>query len=89
MPTPEVQDMMSILTKLNEAEKMEVTPATKAKNEKNAPKPTILASVSKDAVGMLNILQKLEEATTTATKEVINDSRHDASLLSGAKKATL
>lgn len=34
MPTPEVQDMMSILTKLNEAEKMEVTPATKAKNEK-------------------------------------------------------
>ena len=86
MPTPEVQDMMTILTKLNEAEKMEVTPATKAKNEKNAPKPTMLASVSKDAKGMLNILQKLEEATTTATKEVINDSRHDASLLSGAKK---
>jgi hypothetical protein len=85
MPTPEVQDMMSILSKLNEVEAMEVSPATKAQNLKNAPKPTILASVSKDAVGMLSILEKFEKATTSATKQVITESKHDVSLLSASK----
>ena len=44
MPTKEVQGMMEILAKLNEAEKLPPTTLQKLKNDKNAPKPTMLAS---------------------------------------------
>jgi len=80
MPTEEVQGMMEILAKLNEAEKLPPTKAQQLKNEKNAPKPTILASVSKNAQGMLAILEKFDTATKTVAKEVLQESQNDVEL---------
>ena len=78
MPTEEVQGMMEILAKLNEAEKLPPTATQKLKNEKNAPKPTILASVSKNAQGLDDdddLLDILHHLTTTIH---LNSSYHPA-----------
>ena len=80
MPTEEVKGMMDIIAKLNESVAAEPTAAQKIKNEKNKPSPTILGSVSKDAEGMLSILQKLDEATTQVTKEIVKESENDIEL---------
>ena len=80
MPTEEVKGMMDIIAKLNESAAAEPTAAQKVKNEKNKPSPTILGSVSKDAEGMLSILQKLDEATTQVTKEIVKESENDIEL---------
>lgn len=86
MPTEEVKGMMDIIAKLNESVAAEPTAAQKVKNEKNKPSPTILGSVSKDAEGMLSILQKLDEATTQVTKEIVKESEHDIELSAIDKK---
>ena len=86
MPTEEVKGMMDIIAKLNESVAAEPTAAQKIKNEKNKPSPTILGSVSKDAEGMLSILQKLDEATTQVTKEIVKESEHDIELSAIDKK---
>lgn len=80
MPTEEVQGMMEILAKLNEAEHTPPTASQKLKNEKNKPAPTILASVSKNAQGMLAILEKFDTATKTVAKEVLQESQNDVEL---------
>jgi hypothetical protein len=86
MPTEEVKGMMDIIAKLNESAAAEPTAAQKVKNEKNKPSPTILGSVSKNAQGMLSILQKLDEATTQVTKEIVKESEHDIELSAIDKK---
>lgn len=86
MPTEEVKGMMDIIAKLNESAAAEPTAAQKVKNEKNKPSPTILGSVSKNAEGMLSILQKLDEATTQVTKEIVKESEHDIELSAIDKK---
>jgi len=86
MPTEEVKGMMDIIAKLNESVTAEPTAAQKIKNEKNKPSPTILGSVSKDAEGMLSILQKLDEATTQVTKEIVKESENDIELSAIDKK---
>ena len=86
MPTEEVKGMMDIIAKLNESAATEPTAAQKVKNEKNNPSPTILGSVSKNAEGMLSILQKLDEATTQVTKEIVKESEHDIELSAIDKK---
>ena len=86
MPTEEVKGMMDIIAKLNESVAAEPTAAQKIKNEKNKPSPTILGSVSKDAEGMLSILQKLDEATTQVTKEIVKESENDIELSAIDKK---
>lgn len=86
MPTEEVKGMMDIIAKLNESVAAEPTAAQKIKNEKSKPSPTILGSVSKDAEGMLSILQKLDEATTQVTKEIVKESEHDIELSAIDKK---
>ena len=86
MPTEEVKGMMDIIAKLNESVAAEPTAAQKIKNEKNKPSPTILGSVSKDAEGMLSILQKLDEATTQVTKEIVKESENDIELSALDKK---
>lgn len=86
MPTEEVKGMMDIIAKLNESAEAEPTAAQKVKNEKNKPSPTILGSVSKDAEGMLSILQKLDEATTQVTKEIVKESQNDIELSAIDKK---
>lgn len=86
MPTEEVKGMMDIIAKLNESAAAEPTAAQKVKNEKNKPSPTILGSVSKNAAGMLSILQKLDEATTKVTKDIVKESEHDIELSAIDKK---
>lgn len=86
MPTEEVKGMMDIIAKLNESAEAEPTAAQKVKNEKNKPSPTILGSVSKNAEGMLSILQKLDEATTQVTKEIVKESENDIELSAIDKK---
>ena len=86
MPTEEVKGMMDIIAKLNESAEAEPTAAQKVKNEKNKPSPTILGSVSKNAEGMLSILQKLDEATTQVTKEIVKESQNDIELSAIDKK---
>ena len=80
MPTEEVKGMMDIIAKLNEAEHTPPTASQKLKNEKNKPAPTILASVSKNAQGMLAILEKFDTATKTVAKEVLQESQNDVEL---------
>tara|TARA_B100000953_G_scaffold56382_1_gene44228 strand:+ start:414 stop:1028 length:615 start_codon:yes stop_codon:yes gene_type:complete len=85
MPTKEVQGMMDIINKLNESASKEPTAAQTLKNEKN--KPTVnRLSVSKNAEGMLKILQKLDEATTKVTKDILQESRDDIELAAMNKK---
>jgi len=79
MPTEEVKGMMDIIAKLNESANTEPTAAQKLKNEKNKPTVNKLA-VGKNANGMLKILQKLDEATTKVTKEIIQESHNDIEL---------
>jgi len=86
MPTEEVKGMMDIIAKLNESAEAEPTAAQKVKNEKNKPSPTILGSVSKNAEGMLSILQKLDEATTQVTKDIVKESENDIELSAIDKK---
>ena len=86
MPTEEVKGMMDIIAKLNESTATEPTAAQKVKNEKNKPSPTILGSVSKNAEGMLSILQKLDEATTQVTKDIVKESENDIELSAIDKK---
>ena len=78
MATEEVKGMMDIINKLNES----VKPSNKESN------PTVnkLAGVSKNAQGMLAILQKLDEATTKVTKNIIKESRDDIELAAMNKK---
>ena len=78
MATEEVKGMMDIINKLNES----VKPSNKESN------PTVnkLAGVSKNAQGMLAILQKLDEATTKVTKNIIKESRNDIELAAMNKK---
>ena len=68
MPTEEVKGMMDIIAKLNEAE---ATPSSVARDKETQASINKLAGVSKDAEGMLSILQKLDEATTQVTKEIV------------------
>ena len=85
MPTEEVQGMMDIINKLNESASKEPTAAQKLKNEKNRPTTNKL-SVGKNATGMLKILQKLDEATTKVTKDILEESNTDIELAAMNKK---
>ena len=78
MATEEVQGMMDIINKLNES--------VKPSNEESKPIVNKLAGVSKNAKGMLEILQKLDEATTKVTKNIIKESRDDIELAAMNKK---
>ena len=86
MPTEEVKGMMDIIAKLNESATAQPSATQKLKNEKNKPAPTILGSVSKNAQGMLSILQKLDEATTKVTKDILEESNTDIELAAMNKK---
>ena len=72
MPTSDdVQGMKDILNKLANAG--DRTPSTDSKS--------VSGSVSADAKEMYKILQKLDEATTNATKKVITDEDAESSML--------
>jgi len=83
MPTEEVKGMMDIIAKLNEAE---ATPSSVAQDKETQASINKLAGVSKDAEGMLKILQKLDEATTQVTKEIVKESENDIELSAINKK---
>lgn len=83
MPTEEVKGMMDIIAKLNEAE---ATPSSVAQDKETQASINKLAGVSKDAEGMLSILQKLDEATTKVTKEIVKESENDIELSAINKK---
>lgn len=83
MPTEEVKGMMDIIAKLNEAE---ATPSSVAQDKETQASINKLAGVSKDAEGMLKILQKLDEATTKVTKEIVKESESDIELSAINKK---
>lgn len=83
MPTEEVKGMMDIIAKLNEAE---ATPKSIQEDKQTKASINKLAGVSKDAQGMLSILQKLDEATTQVTKEIVKESENDIELSALDKK---
>jgi len=83
MPTEEVKGMMDIIAKLNEAE---ATPSSVARDKETQASINKLAGVSKNAEGMLSILQKLDEATTKVTKEIVKESENDIELSAINKK---
>ena len=83
MPTEEVKGMMDIIAKLNEAE---ATPKSIQEDKQTNASINKLAGVSKDAQGMLSILQKLDEATTQVTKEIVKESENDIELSALDKK---
>ena len=83
MPTEEVKGMMDIIAKLNETS---ATPSSAATDEKTQESINKLAGVSKNAAGMLSILQKLDEATTKVTKDIVKESEHDIELSAIDKK---
>lgn len=77
MPTEEVKGMMDIIAKLNETT---VTPSSVSEDKQTQASINKLAGVSKNAAGMLSILQKLDEATTQVTKEIVKESENDIEL---------
>jgi hypothetical protein len=77
MPTEEVKGMMDIIAKLNETT---VTPSSVSEDKQTQASINKLAGVSKNASGMLSILQKLDEATTQVTKEIVKESENDIEL---------
>jgi hypothetical protein len=83
MPTEEVKGMMDIIAKLNQSE---ATPSSVARDKETQASINKLAGVSKDAEGMLSILQKLDEATTKVTKEIVKESENDIELSALDKK---
>ena len=83
MPTEEVKGMMDIIAKLNQSE---ATPSSVARDKETQASINKLAGVSKDAEGMLSILQKLDEATTQVTKEIVKESENDIELSAIDKK---
>lgn len=83
MPTEEVKGMMDIIAKLNETT---VTPSSVARDKETQASINKLAGVSKNAEGMLSILQKLDEATTQVTKEIVKESENDIELSAINKK---
>ena len=83
MPTEEVKGMMDIIAKLNETT---ATPSSVAEDKQTQASINKLASVSKNAEGMLSILQKLDEATTQVTKEIVKESENDIELSAIDKK---
>lgn len=83
MPTEEVKGMMDIIAKLNQSE---ATPSSVARDKETQASINKLAGVSKDAEGMLSILQKLDEATTQVTKEIVKESENDIELSALDKK---
>ena len=75
MPSSDdVQGMQDILNKLANA--TEGTPITKSDTKSSVP-----GNVSSDAQAMYKILQKLDEATTNATKKVITKEDTESSML--------
>ena len=83
MPTEEVKGMMDIIAKLNETT---VTPSSVSEDKQTQSSINKLAGVSKNAQGMLSILQKLDEATTQVTKEIVKESENDIELSAIDKK---
>lgn len=83
MPTEEVKGMMDIIAKLNETT---TTPSSVAEDKQTQASINKLAGVSKNAEGMLSILQKLDEATTQVTKEIVKESENDIELSAIDKK---
>lgn len=83
MPTEEVKGMMDIIAKLNQSE---ATPSSVARDKETQASINKLAGVSKNAEGMLSILQKLDEATTQVTKEIVKESENDIELSAIDKK---
>ena len=83
MPTEEVKGMMDIIAKLNETT---VTPSSVSEDKQTQASINKLAGVSKNAAGMLSILQKLDEATTQVTKEIVKESENDIELSAIDKK---
>lgn len=83
MPTEEVKGMMDIIAKLNEAQ---ASPNSVAQEKQTQASINKLAGVSKDAQGMLKILQKLDEATTQVTKDIVKESENDIELSALDKK---
>jgi hypothetical protein len=83
MPTEEVKGMMDIIAKLNATE---ATSSSVAQDNETQASINKLAGVSKDAAGMLKILQKLDEATTQVTKEIVKESENDIELSAINKK---
>ncbi len=77
MSTEEVKGMMDIIAKLNETT---VTPSSVSEDKQTQASINKLAGVSKNAAGMLSILQKLDEATTQVTKEIVKESENDIEL---------
>ena len=70
MSTPESKEMLEILKKLQNTQN-NAQQVTNAQN--NVHESAQHVSVSPDAQEMYNILYKLEKATTTATKKVVNE----------------
>lgn len=69
--TPDSQEMLKILQNLENANNKPV-PTTE--------KGTASGNVSANAVEMLNILEKLQDATEKATKEVVKESKNNPEL---------
>ena len=85
MPTQEeTRGMKELIQKLNESSKIPTTDKEQKSNPKL--KANLLNSVSKDAQGMYNILQKLDEATTKVAEEAVEEAYEDPMMAVATKK---
>tara|TARA_B100000941_G_C28507502_1_gene558316 strand:+ start:181 stop:792 length:612 start_codon:yes stop_codon:yes gene_type:complete len=85
MPTQEeTRGMKELIQKLNESSKISTTDKEQKSNPKL--KANLLNSVSKDAQGMYDILQRLDEATTKVAEEAVEEAYEDPMMAVATKK---
>ena len=84
MPThEETKGMKELIQKLNESSKVPTETEQKSNPELKA---NLLNSVSKNAKGMYDILQKLDEATTQVSKEAVEETYEDPTMAVATKQ---
>ena len=82
-PREEVKGMKELIQRLNEKKSPTTDNEQKSKPKLKA---NLLNSVSKDAPGMYDILQRLDEATTKVAEEAVEEAYDDPMMAVATKK---